>query len=138
MRITGDRRTRWSRASCRQELSPISYRLEVGIRTERSRNANAWRAWFFAPRPEGVDLDALKQYFTAVPANESAEMGATAALCEAAWDTLPGARQAVANAGTVLTDASSNRGRAVNVLRKKGARPDFGTRGDHRGRRLAL
>ena len=64
-------------------------------------------------------LDSLKDYFTTVPAHESAEMGATAALCLAAWTTLSNARQAVANAESAQTTAFTNRTTAENALRKR-------------------
>ena len=64
-------------------------------------------------------LDGLKNYFAAVPANESADMGATSAMCGAAWDVLSGARQAVAEAESQQTDAMSTRGNAANALRKR-------------------
>jgi hypothetical protein len=64
-------------------------------------------------------LSDLKAYFTAVPANESADMGATAATCDAAWTALSDARQGVANAETAWSDARSARGSAVNALRKR-------------------
>ena len=64
-------------------------------------------------------LDGLKNYFAAVPANESADMGATSAICGAAWDVLSGARQAVAEAESQQTDAMSTRGNAANALRKR-------------------
>ena len=88
----------------------------------------AWEPTGFPNQSTGVPrlqderftlLKALKNYFTAVPANESAEMGATAAICDAAWMTLSTARQAVANAETAMTDAASHRGAAVNALRKR-------------------
>ena len=64
-------------------------------------------------------LGALKNYFTAVPASESADMEATAALCEAAWTALSDARQSVADAGTALTTSLNTRDAAVAVLRKR-------------------
>ena len=64
-------------------------------------------------------LDSLKEYFTAVPANESVDMGATAAICLAAWTALSNARQAVANAESAQTTAFSNRTKAENALRKR-------------------
>jgi hypothetical protein len=64
-------------------------------------------------------LGDLKAYLTTVPANESAEMGATAAACDAAWTALSDARQGVANAEQALTDAGTSRGNAVNALRKR-------------------
>lgn len=64
-------------------------------------------------------LDSLKDYFTAVPAHESAEMGATAAACLAAWTALSNARQAVANAESAQTTAFANRTAAETALRKR-------------------
>lgn len=64
-------------------------------------------------------LDSLKDYFTAVPANESVDMGATAAICLAAWTALSNARQAVANAESAQTTAFGNRTTAENALRKR-------------------
>ncbi len=64
-------------------------------------------------------LDSLKNYFTAIPANENAGMDATAALCEAAWTVISDARQAVANAESALTTAFNNRTAATDALRKR-------------------
>ena len=64
-------------------------------------------------------LGDLKAYFTAVPANESAEMAATAATCDAAWTALSDARQTVADSEKAQTDAGSARGAAANALRKR-------------------
>ena len=64
-------------------------------------------------------LDSLKDYFTAVPANESVDMGATAAICLAAWTALSNARQAVANAESAQTTAFANRTTAEGALRKR-------------------
>jgi hypothetical protein len=64
-------------------------------------------------------LDSLKDYFTAVPANESGEAGATAAICQTAWTNLSNARQAVANAESALTTAFNNRTAAEEGLRKR-------------------
>ena len=64
-------------------------------------------------------LKKLQTYFTNVPANESADMGATAAICEAAWDVLSGARQGVADAESAQTIALSNQGAAIAALRKR-------------------
>ena len=63
--------------------------------------------------------DSLKDYFTAVPANESVDMGATAAICLAAWTTLSNARQAVANSESAQTTAFANRTTAEGALRKR-------------------
>lgn len=64
-------------------------------------------------------LDALKNYFTAVPASENAGMGATAALCGAAWTAISDARQAVANAESDQTTAFNTRTAAQDALRKR-------------------
>lgn len=64
-------------------------------------------------------LDDLKAYFTDVPANESADMGATAALCGAAWTLLSDARQAVANAETAQTTSFNVRAGKAKALRKR-------------------
>ena len=64
-------------------------------------------------------LDALKNYFTLVPASENAGMGATAALCTAAWTALSDARQAVAAAESQLTVAFATRTAATDALRKR-------------------
>ena len=64
-------------------------------------------------------LAALKAYFTAVPANESAEMGATAALCDAAQLTLSEKRQNVGDAEVSQTSAFTARTAAVDALRRR-------------------
>jgi hypothetical protein len=64
-------------------------------------------------------LDALKNYFTAVPASENAGMGATAALCEAAWTALSNARQTVGNCEAAQTAAFEARATATDALRKR-------------------
>ena len=64
-------------------------------------------------------LAALKAYFTAVPANESAEMEATAAACDAAVTALSDARQAVADAEVQQTTAFDARSVAIDGLRKR-------------------
>ncbi len=64
-------------------------------------------------------LDALKNYFTAKPADESADMGATAALCTAQWTTISNARQAVANAESAQTTAFNTRTVVTDGLRKR-------------------
>lgn len=64
-------------------------------------------------------LGALKNYFTAVPANESAEMGATAALCDAAWTAVSDGRQALADAETALETSLNARDATVAALRKR-------------------
>ena len=69
--------------------------------------------------PRFTLLDALKNYFTAVPANESVDMGATAALCAAQWAAFSAARQVVANAESAQTLAFAARTVATDVLRKR-------------------
>ena len=69
--------------------------------------------------PRFTLLDSLKDYFTAVPANESVDMGATAAICLAAWTTLSNARQVVANSESAQTTAFANRTTAEGALRKR-------------------
>jgi hypothetical protein len=69
--------------------------------------------------PRFTLLDSLKNYFTAVPANESEEMGATAAACDEAWTALSDARQAVANAESAQTTAFATRTAAEALLRKR-------------------
>jgi hypothetical protein len=64
-------------------------------------------------------LDALKNYFTLVPASENAGMGATAALCMAAWTAISDARQAVSNAESEQTTAFTTRTTAIDALRKR-------------------
>jgi hypothetical protein len=64
-------------------------------------------------------LDSLKNYFTAVPANENPGMEATAALCEAAWTVISDARHDVAAAESELTTAGNTRADAVDGLRKR-------------------
>ncbi|MBK8039879.1 MAG: fibronectin type III domain-containing protein [Verrucomicrobiaceae bacterium] len=64
-------------------------------------------------------LDALKNYFTAVPASENAGMGATAALCEAAWAALSNARQTVSACESAQTTAFDARAAATDSLRKR-------------------
>ncbi len=64
-------------------------------------------------------LKKLNTYFTNVPANESADMGATAALCLAAWDALSNARQSVADAEAAETGAASAHAAAAEALRKR-------------------
>ncbi len=64
-------------------------------------------------------LAALKAYFTAVPANESAEMGATAALCDAAQVTLSDKRQSTVDAEVAMNTAFAARTAAIDALRKR-------------------
>lgn len=64
-------------------------------------------------------LDSLKNYFTLVPASENAGMGATSALCLAAWTVFSDARQGVSTAESDLTVAFATKTTAVDVLRKR-------------------
>lgn len=64
-------------------------------------------------------LDALKNYFTAMPAHENAGMGATAALCTAAWTALSNARQTVAACEAAQTAAFEARAAATDALRRR-------------------
>jgi len=64
-------------------------------------------------------LDALKNYFTAVPTSENAGMNATAALCGAAWTAISDARQVVADAEQAQTTAFKARTAAEDALRKR-------------------
>lgn len=88
----------------------------------------AWEPTGFPDQSTGVPntqdkrftlLDALKNYFTAVPTSENAGMGATAALCQAAWDALSTARQTVANCDSAQTMAFDARATATDALRKR-------------------
>lgn len=87
-----------------------------------------WEATGFPNQSTGVPrtqdgrftlLDSLKNYFTAMPANESADMGATAALCGTAWTTLSTARQGVADAEAAQTPTFTARAAAGEALRKR-------------------
>ena len=69
--------------------------------------------------PRFALLADLKEYFTAVPANEGVDMGATAALCDAAWTALSNARQAVADAEAAQSTEMNARRDAVDPLRKR-------------------
>jgi hypothetical protein len=64
-------------------------------------------------------LDALKNYFSLMPANENAGMGATAAICTAAWAALSSARHVVSNAESAQTIAFATRTAATDGLRKR-------------------
>jgi hypothetical protein len=64
-------------------------------------------------------LDSLKAYFTAVPASESAEAGATAARCETAWTAISDARQALGTAESALTSKFEQRTAAEGALRRR-------------------
>ena len=88
----------------------------------------AWEATGFPDQSTAVPttmdprftlLDSLKSYFTAVPASASVDMGATAAICLAAWTALSDARQGVANAEQALTEAFTGRTTAEDGLRRR-------------------
>ncbi|MBL9130346.1 MAG: fibronectin type III domain-containing protein [Verrucomicrobiaceae bacterium] len=64
-------------------------------------------------------LSSLKTYFTAVPASESVDMEATAAICAAAHTAISDARTQMNNAETALTGAKANEASAVRTLRKR-------------------
>lgn len=64
-------------------------------------------------------LSSLKTYFTAVPASESVDMEATAAICNAAHGAISNARTAVNNAETALDAAKDNEEAAVLTLRRR-------------------
>lgn len=69
--------------------------------------------------PRYVLLSAMKHYFTARPEHESAEAGATAALCEAAWTVLHDARLATRIAESAVIEAIRARRAAAETLRKR-------------------
>jgi len=64
-------------------------------------------------------LSSLKMYFTAHPAAESADMEATAAICDTAHTAVSDARMALNNAETALSGAKDNEKAAVRTLRKR-------------------
>jgi hypothetical protein len=64
-------------------------------------------------------LNALKNYFTVKPADEAADVGVTAAACDAQWSVISTARQGVANAESAQTTSFNARGAAVETLRKR-------------------
>ena len=93
-----------------------------------SRWSAAWEAAGFPGRstmvPEVQDkrlvlLDNLSAWFTAQPAHESADMGATAALCHAAHEALSDARSAVNQSRARLAEAVREKDRLLRVLRKR-------------------
>jgi len=92
------------------------------------RWSTAWEPTGFPGASTGVPttqdkrftlLDALKNYFTAVPASENVGMGATAALCAAAWTALSDARTAVSAAEAAQTTALNTKQTAEAALRKR-------------------
>lgn len=64
-------------------------------------------------------LGSLNVYFTAVPASESADMEATAAICAAAHTTISDARNALNNAETAQDSALADEKAAIRTLRKR-------------------
>jgi hypothetical protein len=64
-------------------------------------------------------LGALKTYFTAVPASESVDMEATAAICGAAHAAVSNARNLLNGAETALSGAKENEKAAVRTMRKR-------------------
>jgi transposase len=64
-------------------------------------------------------LKKLNTYFIGVPAHESADMGATAAICLTAWDALSTTRQGIADAESAQTTALTNQTDAADGLRKR-------------------
>jgi len=64
-------------------------------------------------------LDSLKNYFTAKPADESVDMGATAALCLAQWNAINAAQADVDQAESAQTAGFNTRANAVDALRKR-------------------
>lgn len=64
-------------------------------------------------------LNDLVTYFTNTPANESVDMGATAALCAAAATALSDARMGVSAAESAQTTAFGARAAAADTLRKR-------------------
>ena len=64
-------------------------------------------------------LNKMKIYFTANPASESADMGATAALCNTAHTNISNARAQVNLAETAEGNAFKARNDAMKVLRKR-------------------
>jgi hypothetical protein len=69
--------------------------------------------------PRFTLLDALKNYFTLKPADESVDMGATAAVCLARWTAISDANHVVANAESAQTTAFATRTAAIDALRKR-------------------
>lgn len=64
-------------------------------------------------------LDDLKDFFTDNPTLENEGMGATAALCGAAWTAISDRRQDVATATSAMTTAFNNRTAAAKILRRR-------------------
>lgn len=64
-------------------------------------------------------LQALKNYFTHMPASENADFGVTAAACDAAWIVYSDAREQLAGADSAMTTAFENRTLGENALRSR-------------------
>ena len=64
-------------------------------------------------------LGSLSAYFTATPAHESADMGATAAICHAAHEAHSDARSAMNQAKSALRTAVKEKRRAFKALRQR-------------------
>jgi hypothetical protein len=109
----------------RAKLRDCKLRLAMKIGQRRSA---AWEPTGFPDRstavPRTMDpryllLGALQRYFTAQPGHESAEVGATAALCAAAHTVLHDARLAANMAESAVTEAIRARKAATKALRKR-------------------
>jgi hypothetical protein len=88
----------------------------------------AWEATGFPDQSTAVPdnqgkrlslLDSLASYFTANPARESTDLGATAALCAAAFTQLSDAREALGNAKTNQKTKITLRDGAFRALRNR-------------------
>ncbi|MBL9115418.1 MAG: hypothetical protein JNJ83_10470 [Verrucomicrobiaceae bacterium] len=88
----------------------------------------AWEATGFPDQSTAVPaeqdkrlslLDSLSSYFTLNPARESADLGATAAACTAAYGQLSDARAAWGNAKTAQATKVNGRDAAFKTLRKR-------------------
>lgn len=102
-------------------------KLRLAMKLGERWNA-AWEATGFPDRstavprtmdPRYVLLASLRQYFGRSPEHESAEMGATAAQCDAAWAVLHDARLAARLAETSVTAAIRARRAAFKTLRRR-------------------
>ena len=122
-----DAYTAFQTADAAGEKTILNCRLRL-VQKLGSRFSAAWEPTGFPHQSTAVPdtqderftlLDSLKNYFGAVPANESTDMGATAALCLAAWTAISDARQGIANAETAQTDAIDARTTAEDGLRKR-------------------
>jgi hypothetical protein len=102
-------------------------RMRLASKISRRWSA-AWAPTGFPDRSTAVPrtqdlryilLSSLGHYFNARPDHESAEMGATAADCEAAWTALHEARLAANEAEFAVTQTIRARRAAVKALRKR-------------------